>query len=381
MRNLFQNWLIPFLSGILLFSACGHDGRAPAEDLSSLPDSVYVAVKDGHVQGIVLDRKKGCMYFSFTSSFIKTDLTGRVLGSINRIQGHLGAMTLGPDGRVYASLECKDDTIGRGIAERLGVERLSHAQSVFYIAVIDGDCVNREGMDPERDGVMTTVCIREACRDYANGTYGCSGIDGVTFAPAIGTRSGKKFLYVAYGIYGDLTRTDNDNQVLLCYDVSGWKRKYETPVVFGTVSVNGPEKPLKKYFIHTGNTSWGVQNLAYDPQTKRIYMAVYKGKKTNFPNYSLIALDIAQRPVKAFPPGLTDSHLTLQLAQEGLRDAETGIRGWNFKWGSTGLCPVGNGLWYISENHKDPATGIQSCTARLYRWCGDPDKAFEALLP
>ena len=163
-----------------------------------LPDTIYAEVRDGHVQGIALDRAKGCMYYSFTSSFIKTDLEGNVLGTINRIQGHLGAMTLGPDGRVYASLECKDDVIGQGIAKRLGVGQLSHEQSVFYIAVIDVDRIDHVGMDPEKDGVMTTVCIREACKDYADHTYGCSGIDGVTFAPAIGNRCSKKlYLYVA----------------------------------------------------------------------------------------------------------------------------------------------------------------------------------------
>ena len=170
---------------------------------AELPDSVYVAVKDGHVQGIALDREKGFMYFSFTSSFIKTDLHGNIIGTINRIQGHLGAMTLGPDGRVYASLECKDDVIGSSIADRLGVEKLSHEQSVFYVAIIDVDRIDREGMDPEKDGVMTTVCIREACRDYVDHTYGCSGIDGVTFAPAIGKKDKKLYLYVAYGIYGE----------------------------------------------------------------------------------------------------------------------------------------------------------------------------------
>ena len=88
--------IISLIAGVLLCAS------ALAADL---PDTVYVGVKDGHVQGIALDRAKGCMYFSFTSSFIKTDLQGNILGTINRIQGHLGAMTLGPDGRVYASLE------------------------------------------------------------------------------------------------------------------------------------------------------------------------------------------------------------------------------------------------------------------------------------
>ncbi len=346
---------------------------------AELPDSLYVATKDGHVQGIALDREKGYMYFSFTSSFIKTDLQGKVIGTINRIQGHLGAMTLGPDGRVYASLECKDDVIGKNIAERLGVEQLSHDQSVFYVAIIDVDRIDREGMDPEKDGVMTTVCIREACKDYVDKTYGCSGIDGVTFAPRIGKRPGKKmYLYVAYGIYGDNERTDNDNQILLCYDISKWKRRYETPVVFGTVPTNGPAKPLHKYFVHTGNTTWGVQNMAYDANTGRIFMAVYKGKKEQYPNYPLFSLDVAQKPVKACPKGLDEKHETLQLSADGLLDEASGIRGWKFKWGSTGLCPLGDGLWYISEKHTDKATGIQSCTARLYRWTGEGSKPFKA---
>ena len=179
---------------------------------SDLPDSIFVAMKDGHVQGIALDREKGCLYLSFTSSFLKTDLKGNLIGSINRIQGHLGAMTLGPDGRVYASLECKDDVIGQGIAARLGVDNLSHEQSVFYVAIIDVDKIDRVGIDPEKDGVMTTVCIREACKDYQDHKYGCSGIDGITFAPAFGKSSDKKYLYVAYGIYGDNEKTDNDNE-------------------------------------------------------------------------------------------------------------------------------------------------------------------------
>ena len=346
---------------------------------AELPDTLYVGVRDGHVQGIALDKAKGYMYFSFTSSFIKTDLQGNIIGTISRIQGHLGAMTLGPDGRVWASLECKDDVIGQGIADRLGVENLRHDQSVFYVAIIDVDKIDRVGMDPEKDGVMTTVCIREACKDYEGKTYGCSGIDGITFAPRIGKCPGKKlYLYVAYGIYGDTSRTDNDNQIILCYDVSGWKERYETPVVFGTVPTNGPEKPRHKYFVHTGNTNWGVQNMAYDAYTGRIYLAVYKGKKDSYPNYPLFSLDVKQRPVKARPKGLEEKHETLKLSEAGLLDAPTGVHGWNFKWGSTGLCPIGEGLWYISENHKDKATGIQSCTARLYRWTGEGSKPFVA---
>lgn len=336
---------------------------------AELPQSIFVGEREqGHVQGIAVDREKGFLYLSFTTQFLKTDLKGNIVGSIDRIQGHLGAMTLGPDGRVYASLECKDDVIGSSIARYLGTEKLSHDSSRFYVAIIDVDKVSRTGMDPEKDAVMTTVCVNDAVRDYQSGDYGCSGIDGITFAPAFGRKGGRQYLYVAYGIYGDINRKDNDNQVLLCYDTSGWKR-YETAVTFGELHENGPQKALRKYFIHTGNTEWGVQNMAYDPFTRRIYMAVYRGKKKEFPNFSLYAVDIDQKPA----PGNF-----LSLSDDGLKDDTSGIRGWNFKWGSTGLAPLGNGLWYISENGKDKTSGLQYCKARLYKWTGNDERPFEA---
>ena len=54
--------------------------------------------------------------------------------------------------------------------------------------------------------------------------YGCSGFDGITFGPKFGKSDGKRYLTIAYGIYGDSTRTDNDYQVLLQYDTKNWKK-------------------------------------------------------------------------------------------------------------------------------------------------------------
>ena len=86
-------------------------------------------------------------------------------------------------------------------------------------------------MDPEKDGVMSTVYLREVVDDYygkdtnrgrdVEHRYGCSGIDGIMFAPKPG-KGGKRLLHVAYGVYGDLSRTDNDHQVILAYDVAGY---------------------------------------------------------------------------------------------------------------------------------------------------------------
>ena len=190
-----------------------------------LPDSIYVGGQLQHVQGIALDQEKGCMYMSFTSRFLKVDMNGRILASIDRIQGHLGAMTFNhQDRKVYASLECKD----------VGIV----SESRFYIAIIDVDKMTSLNMDPENNDVLRTVCLLKPCEDYkfsghlggqeVKHLYGCSGIDGVAIgrevkpleATAKERSAQKMYLYVGYGIYGDVSRTDNDYQVIQRYDLA-----------------------------------------------------------------------------------------------------------------------------------------------------------------
>lgn len=358
-----------------------------------LPDKIHVGGQNMHVQGLALDAEKGYMYFSFTSRFIKTDLQGNIIGSIDRIQGHLGAMTFDPISRkVYASLECKDDEIGEGIASKLGVKKMDRANSVFYVAIIDVDKVNKIGIDPENDPMFKTVCIKEACLDYKSKVkldgqnlshkYGCSGIDGITIGPNVGCKLEEKsnlksnYIYIAYGVYGDITRSDNDYQVILQYKLSSLE-KYAKPVTFGVMNTDGPKNYRNKFFVFTGNTNYGVQNLAYDAKTNCMFMAVYKGKKEVYPNFTLFAIDMSKPFEKEILEGVTyDSkkHKILHLADAGLQ--ERGIRGWRFKWGSTGLFSFGNGLWYISHNLKDKNTKKHSCDAVLYKWHNDGKHPF-----
>ena len=217
----------------------------------NLPAEIYVEGGRHHVQGIAFDKAAGMMYLSFTTSFVKTDFEGNVVGSINRIQGHLGAMTFNPaDRKVYASLECKDDVIGKGLSS------FAKGRSMFYIAIIDVDKVTEVGMDSEDNDAFRIVCVKDATRDYHmtgfadkeyEHFYGCSGIDGVTIAPKLGKKGGKNYLYVAYGIYGDLGRNDNNHQVLLRYDIRKLN-EYAGKVKFGDFYGEGPDKPLDKYF-------------------------------------------------------------------------------------------------------------------------------------
>ena len=57
---------------------------APAS-AADLPESILVTGQEQHVQGIAYDSGKNCMYMSFTSRFVKTDMQGNILASIDRI--------------------------------------------------------------------------------------------------------------------------------------------------------------------------------------------------------------------------------------------------------------------------------------------------------
>ncbi len=345
---------------------------------AGLPTEIYVEGGRNHVQGIAYDKAAGNMYFSFTTSFIKTDMNGKILGSIDRIQGHLGAMTFNSsDRKVYASLECKDDVIGAGLSS------FAKGRSMFYIAIIDVDKVDQIGMDSENNDAFRIVCVRDATRDYHmtgfadkeyEHFYGCSGIDGVTIAPKLGKKGGKDYLYVAYGIYGDNSRGDNNHQVLLRYDIKKLN-EYAGKVRFGDFYPEGPAKPLDKYFAFTGNTDWGVQNLAYDAASGKMFMAVYKGRKSIFPNYDIFVFDIAEKPAKRRLAGV----LYDRTKHKVIGSVEKPVEGFHFKYGSTGICPVGNGLFYFAEPGKNPSTGNQCSRTRLYRWTGDFGRPFERL--
>lgn len=351
--------------------------------VNDLPRSIYLEGGNFHVQGVVVDTKRGYAYFSFTTSLVKTNLKGEVIGSVDGVIGHLGCLDINPeDGRIYASLEYKNDNIGKGILKGLenGSRLIGNEESSFYIAIFDSEKITRPGMNAEKDNVISTVYLKEVADDY-NATvmnrgrqvqhrYGCSGIDGIAFGPQFGQRSGKIFLNIAYGVYGDTSRTDNDYQVILQYDPGNLKQ-YERPLSQNHFNSTGPVKPLNKYFLYTGNTTYGIQNLEYDTNTGYWLAAVYTGKKTIFPNYSLFAIDGAQSAVRQQLKGFDNGEegKLLQLAKAGMHDEKSGVYGWHFKWGATGMHSLGNGYFYISQNGVTK-NKKQYCNLQLYRWTG-----------
>lgn len=331
-------------------------------------------VKVSHIQGIATDKKREYMYYSCTTYLAKTDMDGNIIGTVKGLAGHLGCIAYNyENGRVYGSLEYKHDIIGRDILQGLSEHENKDIEisDGFYVAVFDVDKIDRMDMDAEKDGIMNVVHLKEVLDDYsAEGhRYGCSGIDGLTFAPAPGSDEDKKYLYVSYGVYRDLERDDNDYQVLLRYDIDGWV-KYEKPLSHDNMHRSGPEKPDSKYFVYTGNTTYGIQNLEYDEKTGYMFAAVYVGRKEKFPNYPMFVIDINKKAQITDLAGLDEKGEVITLAPVGEVDESTGIRGINFPYGATGMISLGDGHFYFSKDFKNE-DGTRGTVVGLYEFDGD----------
>jgi len=318
------------------------------------PESVFSgSFSTSHCQGIAVDEAKGYIYYSFTTAIIKTDLSGNLIGSAYGLLGHLGCIGLcKTDGKLYGSLEYKNDCIGKSILERAGVDSVVDG---FYVVIIDTDKLNRPNMDVIKDGIMTAVYLKEVVDDYtadvtlADGSvvqhkYGCSGIDGLSIAPLPGSEEQTEYVFVAYGIYGDVNRTDNDYQILLAYERTAFLT-HAIPLSQNNMHCSGPASPDHKYFVYTGNTCFGIQNLEYDSFTGNFLAAVYPGQKSQFPNPPMFVIDGNKAAVTGTLNGVYPE-------EEGeILSLDThGIQGIPCREGATGLYSFGNGFFAVSHS-------------------------------
>lgn len=322
--------------------------------VADLPCSVSVFAENSvsHLQGIAIDHQREFLYFSFTTCLLKTDLRGNIVGSVSGLPGHLGCIAFHPqEDRVYGSLEFKHDTIGSDILR--GMCYGSDVLDGFYIASFDVDKITRRNMNPNDDGVMEAVFLKEVYEDFSapGHRFGCSGIDGITFAPSIGEDCGEYCLYVAYGIYGDTARDDNDHQVILKYGMSRWS-SYSRPLNLRNMHRSGPEMPDEKYFVYTGNTTYGIQNLEYDPSSGCMVAAVYTGDKEQFPNYPLFFIDCRKKPKNMLLRGIGEEGFVLSLTDFGSGICDHEISGSWFPLGSMGILSLGSGYFYIADGYK-----------------------------
>lgn len=345
----------------------------------ALPRSIFAGEwTNGHIQGIAIDTERRYIYYSFTTILVKADLEGRIIGTVKGITGHLGCISYnGGDRCVWGSIEYKHDSIGKGIMARTGVTIAD--EDAFYIAIFDVDKIDRLDMDAEADGIMTAVYLPEVCEDFAaEGEQGrphrfaCSGIDGVGFGPRFGERQVSPYmLYVAYGIYGDTDRDDNDNQVILEFD---WRRikSLALPLKQGAPHHSGA-RCENRFFFYTGNTNWGIQNLEYDTYLDAWLVAVYVGKKECFRNPPMFVIDRRIAPETGELKGLCGREgMLLTAAPIGTPDPATGVYGCDFNHGTTGIISLGNGYYYFSFEKKLKREDIKyhSSDIKLCRYTG-----------
>ena len=350
----------------------------------NLPKEIFSGYwPEGHVQGIAVDPAGGYVYYSFTTILLKTDLAGNPVGSVKNLAGHLGCITFDPErNRIYGSLELKHDSIGQGIINRTGWN--PSQEDNFYLVSFDCEKILRMEMDAEGDGVMLAVWLADVGHDYKGidpvsgkaHIYGCSGMDGTGLGPVFGAApDSPKKIMTAYGIYKDLERIDNDHQVLLQYDPSVFDT-YGQPLNQTKPHHSGPEHCEERYFLYTGNTNWGVQNLEYDPHSRTWLAAVYPGKKETFTNFPLFFIDAATAPREVTLMGRKEeTGLLLTLAALG-ESGNFGLHGSWMPYGSTGVCSLGDGQFYFSKNESDAANKAFCSHVLLYRFDPEAETCF-----
>ncbi len=324
-----------------------------------------------HCQGIAVDKAKGYIYYSFTTKLIKSDLDGNIIGSVDGLIGHLGCIDFCErDGKVYGSLEFKNDIIGKEILKNLQIEN-REVKNAFYCAIFDVDKIDRMNMDAETDGIMRAVYLPEVVSDFEGEgighphKYGCSGIDGTAWGPMFGKADGKEYLNICYGIYGSVDRTDNDYQIILTLDAENWWDTVARPLNQSSMHTSGAYSNLKS-FVKTGSTNWGVQNLEYDAYTKRWILCVYRGSKPWYTNYDMYFISAYEAPKMSENSVYGEEISELSLYSDGIY----------FPYGSTGIYAFGDGYYYFSEPGYDRELG-QYTNVRLYRAALDKTTTFE----
>lgn len=353
----------------------------PVIDLNSLTiiDLFPLSLAGGswdvkHCQGIAVDKKKGYVYYSYTTMLVKCDFDGNLVGSVAGVVGHLGDITYNEaDGKVYCGYNSK---------ERKG----------YYAAIFDVDKITKMDMKPTKD-VIRLVYLDEPYKDYCakvkfkndDGTtktldhkYGCSGIDGVTFSPDFSKKSKKEVLTVAYGVFSDNKRTDNQYQILVQYDVTDWWSKYGQPYVSKNVKNAGPENHNGKYFVYTGNTHYGVQTMEYFDELNLLILNCYPGSNPKHKNYTLFAVDcdVAPKMTTLFGQPNEDKQLTLSLYQDGDYDKNNNVFGWYSTYGEQGIAYMNDGLFYIVRPYLN-WTGTKTAICYLSVWAPDKKDPFE----
>jgi len=314
----------------------------------------------GHQQGIAVDDSLTYLYASFTTQLVKVDLTtGEIVGSVSGWSGHLGDIAY-YDGRIYGSM----------FWERAGLNEC-------YIAVFDCDQIAGE-MTNYGDVIQTMKLFDVKTEAIGDETvehyYGINGIDGVAFGTIPGDTSGEIVMMVSCG--QDLNEEDHpdrDYQIMLQYNTNEFLEldgKGSTQLKEGVSDTpadnNCHEKGLylsDKYFVYTGNTQYGVQNLEYDTYSGNYIMTIYNYNgasspyNSEFPNYNMFYVDASVAPqVQTLKLGALEGHYA---SLGGVApDCSNRAEGKVLTLASVGSKHEASGIWGSNSGGRAPAYGI-----------------------
>ena len=292
--------------------------------------------------------------------------------------------------RIFAFIQEKETWILRKKAERVGTGIELPPESLDgYEFLLLGER-HRISLTEDRkigyDKNVRAVYLPDVTEDFdAKGIggdhrYACSGCDGTAFGPVFGADADTPYmLMLAYGIYSDTEREDNDHQIILQYD---WRQfeSYAKPLTQEQPHQSGPRADAR-YFAFTGNTNWGVQNLYYDREHAQWMLFVYRGKKPQYPNYGLYLVDAAKAAERKPLAGLNgEVGALLTLKTLGNVHEESGICGFDIDLGQFGVHGLGDNLFYLARPTKQTTPfKAQGATLELYRYTGKAPAGFELL--
>jgi hypothetical protein len=178
-----------------------------------------------HMQGFTTDGE--AVYWSFTDSLVKTNLSSTVLGQVPVKTGHLGDITY-YNGRIYGTV-MGNNLRGKPWGEWTG----------FYVNVYDSGSLS----------LIDVLRLDDCYFMYEERTDGFRGIDGITVLPL---EDGETHLMIACSTWSE---ERYDRQIILEYTLDG--------------------RLVDKHFVKTGNTMFGIQNLSRDSETGEYWFSTY----------------------------------------------------------------------------------------------------------
>ncbi len=312
-----------------------------------------------------MDQENQFMYTTWTNIFAKQDMEGNTIGTVTGFPGHMGDCTFNAeDGKVYATVWIPKNPYDYTYTQ----------EDHYLLAIIDVDKINQVGMKFNEGDVMRFVRLSNLEAYNRSGQYGLGGVDGCTFGPQFGTTTGPNLLTIAANFPMDLTRTDNDYQMLWQYE---WTNIWENARAFDGTLADLPTwapTPLDEYFMYTGNGDWGIQTMEYDSYNQLWFFNLYDVHRQGFTSYNLHVVSAASAPVEEEIKGqpTTTTGKVLKQIEKGEHDETNGI--WSFAYyeACTGLESLGDGYFYVCESLERNAT-TNNYGAKVYKvtWTGE----------